>query len=46
MSRLDGTCLVLNQARNGKGELVWARPLGGWGDEAQRARLAGQADQV
>lgn len=33
LSRLDGTCLLLNQARNGKGELVWARPLGDWGDE-------------
>ena len=36
MSRLDGTCLVLNQARDGKGELVWARPLGDWGEEAAR----------
>jgi hypothetical protein len=35
LSRLDGTCLLLNQARNGKGELVWARPLGDWGDEAK-----------
>ena len=33
LSRLDGTCLLLNQARNGKGELVWARPLGDWGEE-------------
>jgi len=38
LSRLDGTCLLLNQARNGKGELVWARPLGDWGDEA-KARI-------
>ena len=37
VSRLDGTCLVLNQARDGKGELVWARPLGDWTDE-KRAR--------
>jgi len=37
VSRLDGTCLLLNQARNGKGELVWARALGDWSDEA-RAR--------
>ena len=35
VSRLDGTCLVLNQARDGKGELVWARPLGDWTQEAR-----------
>jgi hypothetical protein len=35
LSRLDGTCLLLNQARDGKGELVWAKPLGDWGDEAK-----------
>ena len=35
VSRLDGTCLLLNQARNGKGDLVWARPLGDWGEEAK-----------
>ena len=35
LSRLDGTCLLLNQARNGKGELVWARPLGDLGEEAK-----------
>jgi len=28
IARLDGTCTVLNQARNGEGELVWAKPLG------------------
>jgi hypothetical protein len=28
VSRLDGTAVVLNQARNGAGDLVWARPLG------------------
>src|ERR1700744_3846295 len=38
ISRLDGPCLVLNQARAGDGELVWARPLGDWTDEA-RAQL-------
>jgi hypothetical protein len=38
VSRLDGTCLLLNQARDGKGNLVWARALGGWSDEA-RARV-------
>ena len=37
ISRLDGTCLLLNQARDGKGNLVWAQALGGWSDEA-RAR--------
>jgi hypothetical protein len=35
VSRLDGTCLVLNQARAGEGELVWVRPLGDWTDEAR-----------
>jgi hypothetical protein len=35
VSRLDGSCLVLNQARDGSGELVWARPLGDWTDEAK-----------
>jgi hypothetical protein len=35
LSRLDGSCLLLNQARDGKGELVWARPLGDWGEEAK-----------
>jgi hypothetical protein len=28
VSRLDGTCMVLNQARRGEGELVWTKPLG------------------
>ena len=35
VSRLDGTCTVLNQARAGKGELVWAKPLGETCDEAR-----------
>jgi hypothetical protein len=35
ISRLDGTCLVLNQARAGDGELVWARPLGDWTDRTR-----------
>lgn len=35
LSRLDGTCLLLNQARDGKGALVWARPLGDWSEEAK-----------
>ncbi len=33
VSKLDGTCTVLNQARSGAGDLVWARPLGEWVDE-------------
>lgn len=33
INRLDDHVLVLNQARNGEGELVWARPLGDWTDE-------------
>jgi hypothetical protein len=37
ISRLDGTCFVLNQARNGEGALVWARPLGASTDE-EKAR--------
>lgn len=28
VSRLDGTCTVLSQARRGEGELVWVKPLG------------------
>ena len=35
VSRLDGTCLLLNQARDGQGNLVWARPSGDWSDEAK-----------
>ena len=35
VSRLDGTCTVLNQARAGDGELVWARPLGDKIDDAK-----------
>ena len=37
ISRLDGTCTVLNQARDGEGELVWARPLGETCDDARAA---------
>lgn len=33
INRLDGTVLVLNQTRDGRGRLVWAQPLGGWTDE-------------
>jgi hypothetical protein len=35
IARLDGTVQVLNQTRDGKGNLVWAQPLGGWTDEAR-----------
>src|SRR5262245_10595941 len=28
VSKLDGTAMVLSQARAGEGELVWMRPLG------------------
>lgn len=35
VARLDGTVLVLNQARDARGELVWSRPLGDWCDEAR-----------
>jgi len=37
VARLDGTCIVLNQARRGEGELVWTKPLGDSVDE-ERAR--------
>jgi hypothetical protein len=33
IARLDGTCIVLNQARRGEGELVWTKPLGDSVDE-------------
>src|SRR5690349_16713556 len=35
IAKLDGTVLVLNQARNAKGELVWARPMGDFVSEAR-----------
>ena len=35
IARLDGTCTVLNQARAGEGELVWAKPLGETCDDAR-----------
>ena len=37
VSRLNGAVLVLNQARNAKGELVWAQALGGWSEDARAA---------
>ena len=38
VAKLDGSVLVLNQARNARGELVWAQALGGWEDEARSAQ--------
>lgn len=35
IAKLDGQVLVLNQARDARGALVWAQPLGGWSDEAR-----------
>ena len=35
VARLDGTCLVLNQARRGDGELVWSQPIGADCDDAR-----------
>jgi len=37
ISRLDGTCMVLNQARAGEGQLVWAKVLVDSCDEAKAA---------
>ena len=37
VNKLDGQVLVLNQARNARGELVWTQVLGGWAEE-KRAR--------
>ncbi len=37
ISRLDGTCTVLDQVRVREGELAWIRPLGGLVDD-ERAR--------
>jgi hypothetical protein len=38
ISRLDGSCVVLSQARAGDGDLVWARPLGETADDARAAQ--------
>jgi hypothetical protein len=35
VAKLDGTVLVLNQARDAKSNLVWTQALGGWTDEAR-----------
>ena len=42
IARLDGTCLVLNQARRGDGELVWSRPIG---DDCDDARASAYFDR-
>jgi len=42
VSRLDGTCTVLNQAVAGDGERVWARPLG---ESCSEARAAAYFDK-
>jgi hypothetical protein len=38
ISRLDGTCTVLTQARAGEGDLVWTRPLGESADDPKAAQ--------
>jgi hypothetical protein len=38
VAKLDGSVLVLNQARNARGDLIWAQALGGWVDEARAAQ--------
>ena len=38
ISRLDGTSMVLSQARRGEGELVWVKPLGDATDDAAAAK--------
>lgn len=35
VSRLDGTCYLLEQARRGEGDLVWMKPLGDSVDDAR-----------
>jgi hypothetical protein len=37
IARLDGEALILNQARNAQGALVWQQALGGWTDEKRAA---------
>jgi hypothetical protein len=39
ISRLDGTCLVLDQARRGEGELVWVKPLGDSADDERAQKF-------
>jgi len=37
VSRLDGTCYLLEQARRGEGDLVWLKPLGDSVDDTRAA---------
>ena len=37
VSRLDGTCTILNQVVSGEGERAWSRPLGDSCDDAKAA---------
>jgi hypothetical protein len=37
ISKLDGTAVVLSQARRGEGELVWVKPLGDAADDEKIA---------
>lgn len=39
ISRLDGTCFVLDRARRGDGELVWVKPLGDSADDAAATKF-------
>jgi hypothetical protein len=39
VSRLDGTCVVLDRARRGDGELVWVKPLGDSTDDAATTKF-------
>ena len=38
IARLDGTSMVLSQARRGEGELVWVKPLGDSADDAAASK--------
>jgi hypothetical protein len=38
ISKLDGTSMVLSQARRGEGELVWVKPIGDAADEEAAAK--------
>jgi len=45
VATLDGEVLLLNQARDGKGGLVWARPFGGKVPEARAAEWCARQAQ-
>jgi hypothetical protein len=42
IARLDGTSMVLSQARRGDGELVWVKPLGDATDDAKASAYFGK----